>query len=113
MEFMSTYPDGQILILVKQGSLSSLEKTSNQLLFMLEMVAMIFYFWIFIQFNNQVYRFQYMAMADDRRRIMPFPEDRLPGRCQPLAYQEAVLLVNPKDPRLKGEVLVAKPNTSP
>lgn len=54
-----------------------------------------------------------MAMADDRRRIMPFPEDRLPGRCQPLAYQEAVLLVNPKDPQLKGEVLVVKPNTSP
>jgi hypothetical protein len=78
-----------------------------------EMVAMIFYFWILIQFNNQVYRFQYMAMADDRRRIMPFPEDRLPGRCQPLAYQEAVLLVNPKDPQLKGEVLVAKPNTLP
>jgi len=103
---MSTYPDGQILILVKQGSLSSLEKTSNQLLFILEMVA--------INLTTKfVYRFQYMAMADDRRRIMPFPEDRLPGRCQPLAYQEAVLLVNPKDPRLNGEVLVAKPNTSP
>lgn len=42
MEFMSTYPDGQILILVKQGSLSSLGKTGNQLLFILEVVAMIF-----------------------------------------------------------------------
>lgn len=52
-----------------------------------------------------------MAMADDRQKIMPYPEDRMPGRCQPLAYQEAVLLVNPKDPRLKGEVLVA--NTFP
>lgn len=57
-----------------------------------------------ITFKLRKDKFQYMAMADDRRRIMPFPEDRLPGRCQPLAYQEAVLLVNPKDPRLKGEV---------
>lgn len=48
-----------------------------------------------------------MAMADNRRRIMPFPEDRLPGRCQTLGYAEAVLLVNPKDPQLKGEVPVA------
>lgn len=48
-----------------------------------------------------------MAMADNRRRIMPFPDDRLPGRCQTLAYPEAALLVNPKDPRLKDEVLVA------
>jgi hypothetical protein len=31
MEFMSTYKDGQILIWVKQGSLSSSEKISNQL----------------------------------------------------------------------------------
>lgn len=57
-----------------------------------------------ITFKLRKDKFQYMAMADDRRRIMPFPEDRLPGRCQPLAYQEAVLLVNPKDPQLKGEV---------
>ncbi|XP_012571471.1 uncharacterized protein [Cicer arietinum] len=57
-----------------------------------------------ITFKLRKDKFQYMAVADDRRRIMPFPEDRLPGRCQPLAYQEAVLLVNPKDPRLKGEV---------
>ncbi|CAJ1973980.1 unnamed protein product [Sphenostylis stenocarpa] len=51
--------------------------------------------------------FQYMAMADNRRRILPYPEDRLPGRCQTLGYAEAVLLNNPKDPRLQGEVSVA------
>ena len=49
-----------------------------------------------------------MAMADNRQRIMPLPDDRLPGRCQNLAYPEAVLLVNPKDQRLSGEVIVAK-----
>ncbi|CAL1406508.1 unnamed protein product [Linum trigynum] len=49
-------------------------------------------------------KFQYMAMADNRRRIMPFPEDRMAGKCQTLAFPEAVLLLNPKDPNLKGEV---------
>lgn len=49
-------------------------------------------------------RFHYMALADDRRRFMPLPDDRLPGRGQPLAYPEAVLLVNPVEPELKGEV---------
>lgn len=48
-----------------------------------------------------------MAVEDSRQRIMPLPDDRLPGRCQPLAYPEAVLLVNPKNPQLTGEVLVA------
>lgn len=65
------------------------------------------FIFIFIHFNNQVCRFQYMAMADNRQRVMPFPEDRLAGRCQTLGYPEAVLLVNPKDPRLKGEVSIA------
>lgn len=45
-----------------------------------------------------------MALADNRQRDMPLPDDRLPGRGQPLAYPEAVLLVNPVDPELKGEV---------
>ncbi|CAN1341065.1 Rhamnogalacturonate lyase [Linum perenne] len=49
-------------------------------------------------------KFQYMAMADNRRRIMPFPEDRMSGKCQQLAFPEAVLLTNPRDPNLKGEV---------
>ncbi|KAK7282914.1 hypothetical protein RIF29_12032 [Crotalaria pallida] len=57
-----------------------------------------------ITFKLRKDKFQYMAMADNRQRIMPFPDDRLPGRCQTLAYPEAVLLVNPKNPILKGEV---------
>lgn len=50
-------------------------------------------------------RFQYMAMADNRQRVMPFPEDRMPGRCETLGFAEAVLLVNPKNQDLKGEVV--------
>lgn len=45
-----------------------------------------------------------MAVADNRQRYMPMPEDRLPGRGQPLAYKEAVLLVDPVEPEFKGEV---------
>lgn len=51
-----------------------------------------------------VIRFHYMAMADNRQRNMPLPDDRVPPRGQPLAYPEAVLLVNPIEPELKGEV---------
>lgn len=47
-----------------------------------------------------------MAVADNRQRLMPLPDDRLSGRCQTLAYGEAVLLSNPKNPELKGEVLL-------
>ena len=47
-----------------------------------------------------------MAIADNRQRYMPFPDDRSTGRCQPLGYPEAVLLVNPMDQRLTGEVLL-------
>ncbi|XP_020962182.1 uncharacterized protein LOC107606232 isoform X1 [Arachis ipaensis] len=57
-----------------------------------------------ITFKLRKHMFQYMAMADNRRRLMPLPDDRLPGRCQTLAYPEAVKLVNPKDPQLKDEV---------
>ncbi|PIN19713.1 Rhamnogalacturonan endolyase [Handroanthus impetiginosus] len=49
-------------------------------------------------------KFHYMAMADNRQRYMPLPDDRLPGRGQPLYYPEAVLLVNPVEPEFKGEV---------
>jgi hypothetical protein len=45
-----------------------------------------------------------MAIADDRQRFMPLPDDRLPGRGQVLAYPEAVRLVNPVEPEFKGEV---------
>lgn len=48
-----------------------------------------------------------MAMADNRQRYMPLPDDRLPPRGQPLAYPEAVLLTNPIEPELKGEVRIA------
>jgi len=45
-----------------------------------------------------------MAIADNRQREMPLPDDRMPGRCQVLAYPEAVLLTNPVEQNLKGEV---------
>ncbi|XWS25410.1 hypothetical protein CRYUN_Cryun27aG0065800 [Craigia yunnanensis] len=49
-------------------------------------------------------RFHYMAVADNRQRFMPLPDDRLPDRGQPLATPEAVLLVNPVEPEFSGEV---------
>ncbi|XP_051124615.1 uncharacterized protein LOC127246974 [Andrographis paniculata] len=57
-----------------------------------------------IAFKLRKDKFHYMAVADNRKRFMPLPDDRLPGRGQPLAYPEAVLLINPVDPQLKGEV---------
>lgn len=47
-------------------------------------------------------RFQYMAVSDERQRIMPTNEDRVNG--QVLDYPEAVLLTNPSNPFLRGEV---------
>ncbi|XP_061372055.1 probable rhamnogalacturonate lyase B isoform X3 [Gastrolobium bilobum] len=57
-----------------------------------------------IAFKLRKEKFHYMAMADNRQRNMPLPDDRLPPRGQALAYPEAVLLVNPIEPELKGEV---------
>ncbi|KAL2457168.1 Rhamnogalacturonate lyase family protein [Abeliophyllum distichum] len=57
-----------------------------------------------IAFKLRKDKFHYMAMADNRQRYMPLPDDRLPGRGQQLAYPEAVLLVNPVEPEFKGEV---------
>ncbi|XP_047964301.1 probable rhamnogalacturonate lyase B [Salvia hispanica] len=57
-----------------------------------------------IAFKLRKEKFHYMAIADNRRRFMPLPDDRLPNRGQPLAYPEAVLLTNPVEPELKGEV---------
>ncbi|PHT50863.1 hypothetical protein CQW23_10610 [Capsicum baccatum] len=57
-----------------------------------------------IVFKLRKDKFHYMAMADNRQRYMPLPDDRLPDRGQPLAYPEAVLLVNPIEPEFKGEV---------
>lgn len=47
-----------------------------------------------------------MAISDDRQRVMPMPLDRITG--QPLAYPEAVLLTNPINPKLRGEVINSK-----
>lgn len=47
-------------------------------------------------------RFHFMAVSEDKQRIMPMPEDRLKG--QALAYPEAVLLTDPTDSELRGEV---------
>ncbi|KAF3976238.1 hypothetical protein ACB098_10G164900 [Castanea mollissima] len=57
-----------------------------------------------IAFKLRKDKFHYMALADNRQRYMPLPDDRLPSRGQALAYPEAVLLVNPVEPELKGEV---------
>ncbi|XP_030454518.2 uncharacterized protein LOC115675872 [Syzygium oleosum] len=57
-----------------------------------------------IAFKLRKDKFQYMAMADNRQRYLPLPDDRIPPRGQPLAYPEAVLLVDPIEPDLKGEV---------
>ncbi|CAL5369161.1 unnamed protein product [Camellia sinensis] len=46
--------------------------------------------------------FQYMAISDERQRIMPMPQDREAGLV--LDYPEAVLLTNPSNPELTGEV---------
>ncbi|WCJ32020.1 Rhamnogalacturonate lyase family protein [Euphorbia peplus] len=55
-----------------------------------------------VVFKLQKEKFHYMAVSDDRQRIMPMPEDRASG--QALAYPEAVLLTKPINPELKGEV---------
>ncbi|KAL0368865.1 UNVERIFIED_CONTAM: hypothetical protein Scaly_1105400 [Sesamum calycinum] len=57
-----------------------------------------------IVFKLRKDKFHYMAVADNRQRYMPLPDDRLPGRGQPLDYPEAVLLVNPLEPEFTGEV---------
>ncbi|KAG2688325.1 hypothetical protein I3760_09G090300 [Carya illinoinensis] len=48
--------------------------------------------------------FHYMAISDEKQRIMPMPEDLLPGRGKQLIVPESVLLINPINPDLKGEV---------
>lgn len=46
-----------------------------------------------------------MAIADDRQRLMPTAEDRSTG--QRLDYDEAALITNPSNPKLRGEVLLS------
>ncbi|XP_038882453.1 probable rhamnogalacturonate lyase B [Benincasa hispida] len=55
-----------------------------------------------IVYKLQGDKFHYMAISDNRQRIMPTLQDRLMGR--PLAYPEAVLLTRPINSNLKGEV---------
>lgn len=47
-----------------------------------------------------------MAISDTKQRIMPVPEDLLPNRGKVLIVPESVLLVNPINPDLKGEVFM-------
>uniref|UniRef100_A0A5B6ZSC2 rhamnogalacturonan endolyase n=1 Tax=Davidia involucrata TaxID=16924 RepID=A0A5B6ZSC2_DAVIN len=55
-----------------------------------------------IVFKLQPNMFHYMAVSDQRQRIMPMPVDRETG--QTLNYPEAVHLTKPTNPDLKGEV---------
>lgn len=55
-----------------------------------------------VVYKLQQDKFRFMAISDNRQRIMPTMQDRL--NSQPLAYPEAVLLTNPADSHLKGEV---------
>ncbi|KAL7244205.1 hypothetical protein ACSBR1_016440 [Camellia fascicularis] len=45
-----------------------------------------------------------MAISDEKQKIMPMPEDILPDRSKQLIVPESVLLTNPINPDLKGEV---------
>ncbi|XP_048437460.1 probable rhamnogalacturonate lyase B isoform X2 [Pyrus x bretschneideri] len=60
-----------------------------------------------IVFRLRKEKFHYMAIADNRQRYMPLPDDRSPERSQALAYPEAVLLVDPIEPEFKGEMFLS------
>ncbi|KAM7275215.1 hypothetical protein ACFE04_017081 [Oxalis oulophora] len=55
-----------------------------------------------IVFKLAMDKFHYMAVTDDRQRVMPNAQDRATGK--PLAFPEAVLLTNPENPKFKGQV---------
>nr|XP_048331138.1 probable rhamnogalacturonate lyase B isoform X2 [Ziziphus jujuba var. spinosa] len=58
-----------------------------------------------IVFKLAIDKFLYMAIADNRQRVMPLLEDReVPEHSEKLAYPEAVRFTNPNDPNLLGEV---------
>ncbi|XP_024169234.2 probable rhamnogalacturonate lyase B isoform X2 [Rosa chinensis] len=57
-----------------------------------------------ITFKLSQEKFRYMAIADNRQRYMPLPDDRLPDRSKVLDFPEAVLLVHPIEPEFEGEV---------
>ncbi|KAK8500696.1 hypothetical protein V6N12_074555 [Hibiscus sabdariffa] len=57
-----------------------------------------------IAFKLREDRFRFIALSDSRQRIMPSTDDRSSSRARTLAFKEAVVLTNPSDPQLKGEV---------
>lgn len=57
-----------------------------------------------VTFKLRKDRFQYMAIAENKQRLMPLPDDRVADKCKVLAYPEAVLLTMPSQPLLQGEV---------
>lgn len=59
-------------------------------------------YWSAIIVPSLSIRFHYMAISDERQRVMPTAEDRASGHI--LDYQEAVLLTNPSNSELEGEV---------
>lgn len=54
-----------------------------------------------------------MAIWDTRQNIMPSETDRdiINGRARPLAYKEAVRLINPQNHIFKGQVNKKKEST--
>lgn len=48
--------------------------------------------------------FHYIALADNKIKLMPEPSDLSDARSEQLAYKEARLLTNPKNSALKGQV---------
>ncbi|CAL4987968.1 unnamed protein product [Urochloa decumbens] len=55
-------------------------------------------------FKLNTQNFNYMSITDDIQRYMPSAIDRDEPRAVPLAYKEAVLLVDPMEPQFRGEV---------
>nr|XP_017237060.1 PREDICTED: probable rhamnogalacturonate lyase B isoform X2 [Daucus carota subsp. sativus] len=55
-------------------------------------------------FKLQRERFHYMAITDEKQRIMPMPEDMDDTRSKQLIVPESRLLTNPINPDLRGEV---------
>ncbi|KAL1308753.1 hypothetical protein AAHE18_17G129000 [Arachis hypogaea] len=60
-----------------------------------------------IVFKLREDKFHYMAVADNRQRFMPLPEDRSPGRGKVLVPPEAVLLADPVEPEFQGEMFLS------
>ncbi|XVF15323.1 hypothetical protein REPUB_Repub09cG0141700 [Reevesia pubescens] len=61
-------------------------------------------FQIRIAFKLKEDKFRFMAISDTIQRIMPRGEDRDDSRSEVLAFKEAVLLTNPSNPQLRGEI---------